>query len=502
MVQIHEIQCVMEKGRDMSFADEMRKAGTFTRTENGAVALNTTGSACLDLFGTIGSLREAEEIRIQSLFAEAFREDPLSAVKIVFYARDIRGGLGERKTFRVLLRYMAEKHPDALAPNLDLIGVFGRYDDLYCLIGTPLEDAMWETMKKQFEEDRDNLRAGNAISLLAKWIKTADASSEKTRKLGILTAKKLGYPVYDFKRMVRSMRKHIRVVECLMSANRWDEIRYSEVPSRAMMIYRKAFLRHDEERFQEFINKAADGEEKINASALYPYDIVEKILYRHEDSQVLEAQWRQLPDYIEKGMNAVVMADVSGSMYGRPLATSIGLAIYFAERNTGEYRNLFMTFSECPQIVTLKGETLAEKVGNISKCAWGMNTSLERAFMRVLDIAARGRVRKDEMPRAIIVISDMEIDSCGDKEWFFYEEMEERYRENGYEIPNVVFWNVNSRHDVFHADKSRRGVQLCSGQSVTVFRQMLACIGSTPLELMQKVISSERYACIRIEKKD
>lgn len=483
----------------MGFADEMRKAGSFTRTENGAVALNTTGDACLDFFGTVGSLREAEEARICALFAEAFKEDPLFATKIVFYARDIRGGLGERKTFRTLLRYMAKHHPGALSPNLDLIGVFGRYDDLYCLIGTPLEDAMWAAMKAQFEEDLKNLNAGNAISLLAKWIKTADASSEKTRKLGILTAQKLGFPVYNFKRIVRSMRKHIRVVECLMSANRWDEIKYSEVPSRAMMIYRKAFLRHDEERFKEFLTKAVSGEEKIHSATLYPYDIVEKILYKGEDSTLLEAQWRQLPDYVEKGTNAIVMADVSGSMWGRPMATSVGLAIYFAERNTGDYHNLFMTFSGSPQIVALKGETLAQKIANVSKAAWGMNTSLELAFERVLEIAVNGHVAREEMPKSVIVISDMEIDVCGDKEWTFYEEMAARYRAKGYEIPNVVFWNVNSRHDVFHADKSRRGVQLCSGQSVTVFRQMLSCVGSTPLEMMQQVIGSERYACIRVE---
>lgn len=233
----------------MSFADAMREEGRFTRTENGAVALNTSGDARLDLFGTIGSLREADENRITTLFAEAYAQDKLFATKIAFYARDIRGGLGERKTFRTIIRYMAEKHPEALRPNLDLVGVFGRYDDLYDLIGTPLEDDMWAAMKKQFEEDLQNLNAGNAISLLAKWIKTADASSSATRKLGILTAQKLGYPVYNFKRIVRSMRKQIGVVESLMSAGRWDEIKYPEVPSRAMMIYRKAFMKHDAERF-------------------------------------------------------------------------------------------------------------------------------------------------------------------------------------------------------------------------------------------------------------
>lgn len=483
----------------MGFAEMFRRAGQLTRTENGAAALNTTGAACLDFFGTVGSLREAKEHRVCALFAEAFKEDPLFATKIVFYARDIRGGLGERNTFRVLLRYMAERHPGALVPNLDLIGLFGRYDDLYCLIGTPLEDAMWAAMKVQFEEDLKNLNQGNAISLLAKWIKTADASSEKTRRLGILTAHKLGYPVYNFKRIVRSMRKQIRVVECLISANRWDEIKYSEVPSRAMMLYRNAFMRHDGERFKEFVGRAASGEETIHSATLYPYDIVEKILYKGEDSTVLEAQWRQLPDYVEKGTNAIVMADVSGSMWGRSMATSVGLAIYFAERNTGDYHNLFMTFSGEPQVVELKGETLAQKISMVSKSAWGMNTSLERAFERVLKIAVDGNVKPEEMPKSIIVVSDMEIDVCGDREWTFYEEMAERFLKKGYEIPNVVFWNVNSRHDIFHADKNRQGVQLCSGSSVTVFKQVLSCAMSTPMEMMEKVIGGERYACIRVE---
>ena len=208
----------MKRGIIMSFAEEMKKAGNFTRTENGAVALNTTGDACLDLFSTIGSLREADENRIHTLFSEAYQENPLFATKIAFYARDIRGGLGERQTFRTLLIYLANHHPETLKNNLDLIGVFGRYDDLYSLIGTPLESAMWDTMKKQFLEDLENLNQGNAISLLAKWIKTADASSKQTRALGILTAQKLGYSVYEFKRLIRQMRKQIKSIILLYLA--------------------------------------------------------------------------------------------------------------------------------------------------------------------------------------------------------------------------------------------------------------------------------------------
>jgi hypothetical protein len=484
----------------MNFSEAMREENKFTRTENGAVALNTTSNALLDLFGTIGALRDADTNRIETLFAEAYKQDAIFATKIVFYARDIRGGLGERKTFRTLIRYMSEKHPEAIRPNLDLIGVFGRYDDMYELIGTPLESDMWAAMKKQFEEDLKNMNDGNAISLLAKWIKTADASSPATRKLGILTAQKLGYPVYNFKRIVRNMRKQIGVVESLMSAGRWDEIKYSEVPSRAMMIYRKAFMKHDEQRFSDFINKAEKGEVKINASTLFPYDIVEKFMYGNESSKVLEAQWKALPDYVEKGTNALIMADVSGSMYGRPMATSIGLAIYFAERNTGAYHNLFMTFSGEPETVILKGETLKQKIRNVGKAKWGMNTDLKAAFDRVLEIAEDNHVAPEEMPKAIVVISDMEIDRCGNKDWSFYDKMAAKFAKHGYVIPNIIFWNVNSRHDVFHADSSRKGVQLASGQSVTVFKQILQNLGYNPVEAMENTINSDRYSCITVEK--
>ena len=490
----------------MNFAEAAKEEAKWTRTENGAVALNTTGDACLDLFGTIGSLRGADNYRTESLFDEAYREDPLIATKIAFYARDIREGLGERKVFRDIIRHMALYHPEAIRPNLDLIGVFGRYDDLYSLIGTQVEDDMWLAMKRQFEEDVANLHAGNTVSLLAKWIKTADASSEKTRQLGVMTAHKLGYSVYHFKRIVRALRRQIGIVESLMTAGRWDEIKYSAVPSRAMMIYRKAFMNHDGKRYSAFIDRALTGKEKINSATLYPYDIVEKLIKLDgwlgisviDDSKELEAQWRQLPNYVEPGTNALVIADTSGSMYGRPMATAIGLAIYFAERNTGVYHNMWMSFSSNPHIHMLKGNTLAQKIKNLDMRDWQQNTDLEAAFKLVLKIAEENHVSPDEMPKSLIVISDMEIDYCGNREWTFYDKMKHKFEKHGYEIPNIIFWNVNSRHDVFHADSKRKGVQLCSGQSTTVFKQVLSCIGMTPIEAMKSVINSDRYSCIRV----
>ena len=488
----------------MNFAEAAKNTTEFTRTENGAVALNTTGNQLLDLFGTIGSLRDADENRVTRLFADAYNVDPLMATKIAWYSRDIREGLGERKTFRTLIKYMAEYHKEALIPNLDLIGVYGRYDDLYELIGTPVEDEMWAAMKKQFEEDVENLHAGKAVSLLAKWIKTADSHSEKTKKLGILTANKLGYPVYNFKRIVRALRKKIGVIEALMSQGKWDEIEYSAVPSRAMLLYKEAFKKHDAERYSEFINKAVNGEAKINSSTLYPYDLIEKVFSTGygrnsiREDKAVEAQWRQLPNYVEPGTNALVIADTSGSMYGRPLNTALGLAIYFAERNTGAYHNMWMSFSSNPHIHTLKGETLAQKLKSIDMRDWQMNTDLKAAFELVLDIAVKNNVSQDEMPKSLIVISDMEIDYCGNKQWTFYEKMYNKFAKAGYEIPNIIFWNVASRHDVFHADAKRRGVQLCSGQSTTVFKQVMDCVGMTPTEAMYKIINSERYEPIRV----
>jgi len=486
----------------MSFTDSMRKEENWTRTENGAVAIKSTGDKCLDFFGTCGALRDADDIRVQRIFADAYAEDPLTATKILYYLRDITEGCGERKVFRNLIKYCAVHHPEAIRPNLDLIGIYGRWDDVYALVGTPLEDEMWSVVKKQLEMDVEAMNNQEDVSLLAKWLKTADASSKNTRQLGIMTAKKLGYEVREYKRIIRALRKYIKVVEGLMSTGQWDKIKYSAVPSRAMMIYRNAFYKHDEERFKEFTNKAITGEVKINSSTLYPYDIVEKFLYQRvnsDEEKVLEAQWRQLPNYVDEGTNALVIADVSGSMYGRPMATSIGLAMYFAERNKGDYHNLFMTFSSNPNIVNVKGETLRQKINFIKGVDWGMSTNLKAAFEKVLDIALKNNTPVEDMPKSIIVISDMEIDHCGSNDWTFYDQMKERFAEVGYEIPNIVFWNVNSRNDTFHADSKRKGVQLCSGQSTTTFKQLMGCVGMTPVEMMMKVINSERYEPITVE---
>ena len=471
----------------MNFSDVMREESKWTKTENGADAKNTTDSALLDMFATIGAMRTRSEDEIVKKFELAFQEDSLGAMRCLFYARDIHGGLGERRVFRVLLTYIANKHTEELRKNIDKIPEYGRWDDVYSLVGTKLEDNMWDDVKYQLLKDKVLMKNEESSSLLAKWLKKADASSPNTRKLGIYTAKKLGMSVYDYKRLCNRLRKHIDVVEQRMSARQWDTINYPAVPSRAMMNYRKAFARHDQERFEEYINKVSSGEQKINAATLYPYDIVEKILYHSENSKVLEAQWDNLPNYVDGDVNAVVMADVSGSMYGRPMATSIGLAMYFAERNKGAYHNLFMTFSGRPKFVEIKGNTITQKINFISRASWQMNTDLEAALMKILDVAIENHCSQEEMPKSLIIISDMEIDCCTNQKHRenFYDYVSRVYKEHGYKIPNVVFWNVNSRHDVFLADKNRKGVQLVSGQSVSTFKNLIGCVDKTPVDVFR-----------------
>lgn len=490
----------------MNFVEALKQKANQTITENGALALKSTGNDLVDLFGSIGALRSREEIAIQALFAKTFVEDPLLATKLMFYARDIRGGLGERRTFRAILKMMAQIHPEIIVKNFKNINTFGRWDDFYTLVGTPCEVAMWQYISHQLKLDVQGCNAGESISLLAKWLKSPKTSSKQTSMLGRYTAKQLGLSEKEYRQTLSRLRRHIKVTETLMSAKEWSNIAYEGVPSYAMTNYRGAFERHDTERFRAYIDKVCFGVLKINASTLYPYDIVEKILYGNGYSQVLEEQWKALPDYIEGTANDVlIMADVSGSMMGRPMATAIGLAIYFAERNQGVYRDLFMTFSANPEILTIKGNTLYEKIMMVKQTPWGMNTDFEAAMELILETAIQLDIPTDQLPKSLVVISDMQFDSAtrinwgaNVSNWNFYDHLRERFEASGYTIPNIVFWNVDSDKDTFHASCDYKGVQLASGHSAGTFKTVLANIGKTPYEAMLATLNQPRYDCVEI----
>lgn len=484
-----------------SFVNQAREIGNRTTTENGANSYKSTGDSLVDLFGVIGSLRTAEPQRIERLFASAFAEDKLLAMKLLFYCRNIRGlGLGERNTFRVILKYLAVVHPEVVIKNVHNIPYYGRWDDMWCLIGTVCEKEMFKVVKKQYAEDLENLAKGKPVSILAKWIDTPNTRNKNNVADTIM--KNLGERNYrEYKDKLHALRVAIDVVEIKMSENRWNEINYENVPARAMKNYRKAFERHGAQ-FAEYIKKVEKGEAKIQASTLYPYDIfksmtlewpawswsgrVDDHFYFKKFDKVAEEQWKALPNYVGDGGNILVMADTSGSMSthgGLPINVSLSLAMYFAERNHGPFKNLFMTFSSHPRFVTLKGETLYDRI----KCIESIvdSTNLEAAFELVLSTAINGNVLAEDMPKAIVVISDGEIDCFKNSYyWGFLENMKAKFRRYGYEMPNVVMWNVASRHDSYLAKSDFQGVQFASGASASTFKALLSNMGVSAKELV------------------
>ena len=491
----------------MNFAEQLERSTSTTYTQNGAPCLNKTGDSLVDLFGVIGALRNADTSRKYKLFDAAVAEDKTLAAKILFYGRDIREGLGERETFRTLLRYAADRYKEMVEPNISLIGFYGRFDDLYCLIGTKCEDEMWAVMKEQFLMDVRNMKAGKPVSLLAKWIKTPDASSKETRKLGIITSQKLGYKnVQAFKKELKPLRKYLDIVEIKISANTFDTIAYNKVPSNAMLKYRKLFSTKDSERFSQYIEDVKAGKADIKSGTLFPYDIVRNYLgYCAELDTVLEEQWKALPNYVEDGSNILVMADVSGSMTccnALPLASSVGLAIYFAERAHGVFHNYFMTFSAQPEMVKISGSTLFDRVRNAEGTHWAMNTDLDAAFDCILKTAVRNNAPAEDIPKALVIISDMQFDDYYyrpvNMSPTFYNKWKAEFAANGYEIPNIIFWNVNSESDTYHADSNAKGVQLLSGHSASTFKTLIQNLNKTPVEAMLDTLNSERYAPITV----
>jgi hypothetical protein len=483
------------------FIKGMEREENFTKTENEAIAYKSTGKDLLDLFGQIGALRSRSINEVESLFSKAFSEDKLIATKMAFYCRDIRGGLGERKIFRIIIKFLSSIYPDVIKQNLDLIPKYGRWDDLFVLIGTKIQNNVLDLIQKQFNEDLKNMTNNEPISLLAKWLKTPNTKNVENRKIGLIICNYLNLSEKSYRKLVSKMRKYLNdsVVETKMSSKKWEDINYSNVCSNAMNKYRKAFYRNDEKRFDGFINKVKSGEEKINASTLYPYDLVGKYINSwgmNNYDEVVEQQWKSLPNYIEGENNVIVMADVSGSMAccnGQPLATSIGLATYFAERNKGVYADKFMTFSHKPQWVNLKGNTLYEKIMNAVKADWQMNTNIAKAMYLILETAIKYDIPKEDMPKSLIIVSDMQFDSCSEYDESLFESIEKEYNNFGVELPYIVFWNVNSKRDTFQKVNK---MQLVSGQSVSTFKTIIENLGKSPYEAMINTL--EKYNDVKI----
>lgn len=475
----------------MSFMNDLEIETSVTLTENGGRALSTTGDKLLNLFAVLGALRTRPTDVIDK-FDAAFRENADLATKMAFYGRDVRGGLGERAVGRLMLRELALLYPEVVVANFKNIVKFGRYDDLFALFDTSVETDMIEFVKKQLVLDYKCMKSCQQVSLLAKWMPSINASSKNTVALAHRFVKAFNTTPREYRKTLSALRKYIDVTEVKMSTNKWTDIDYKAVPSNAMANYGSAFARHDYEGFNRYMDAVKSGDVKINAATLYPYNVIET-MYGNRD--VAEAQWKALPNYVDGDNNFLIMADVSESMYGRPMATSVGLAIYFAERNHGAFANKFMTFTDIPKIVDVTGNDLFDKYFSVTDYV-GYSTNLEAAFDAILSTAVRTHCPQEDLPKALIIISDMEIDEFGGGKLIFTAEMRERFADAGYEMPKLVYWNVASRQDTFLASKNDPDAILVSGQSASTFKNLIKGINLSAFEIMEQTLNDPRYDCV------
>ena len=491
-------------------------------SENGAIGFKTSGKKLVDLNFATSTLRNSTDQEIINKFADAFYENALLAVKWLFFARDIRGGMGERRIFRVCLKWLAQNQKPIAKAVLPVVAEYGRFDDLFELAGTELWDDVVKLVDEQLTADYDNMKAGKPFSLLAKWMPSVNASSPKSVTLAKEFARSLNLSEKQYRKMLSALRAALKVVEVNASANKWTDIDYNTVPSKANLKYKDAFLKHDEARRRSYLDALSKPESgaKINAAAAFPCDIVHKYRirygYAYAEDAALEAMWKALPDFVAGNDHGktIVVADGSGSMEmsvggGQMTALEVAnsLAVYFAEKLEGPFKNKYITFSEHPQFVDFSGaKTLLEKLMialRHNECA---NTNIEAVFDMILDTALRSNLSQEELPANILVVSDMEFDRCtygneiltnrygywnADKTALF-SRIAARYNEHGYKLPRLVFWNVASRTGTIPLRENENGVALVSGYSPAIAKMVFSA-KTDPFEALVDTLNSPRY---------
>jgi len=466
-----------------------------TLTENGMTTNSTTLNECVNLFFQVGALRGQDKQRLISKFSKAFTEDSLTAMKILFWARDVRGGAGERQIFRDIITWLAETHPTTLKKNVHLISEYGRWDDFLTLV----------TSKTCWEVALECIRLGllNEDGLCAKWMPRKGVKANIIRKY-------LGVTPKQYRKLLVRL---TNVVETPMCSKDWSSIDYSKLPSLASSRYQRAFLKNDTKRYEEFKLALENGETTVNAGALYPYDVVKSIQF-NGDNTVSQAQWESLPNYMEDSTDRILpIVDVSGSMGcsagNNPNLTcmdvAVSLGLYISERNEGVFKDTFLTFSSNPTLQVLNGP-LVDRLSQLKCADWAMSTDLQKAFKLILNQAVKHNVPVEEMPTKLLILSDMEFNEATSSNWDRVSEwnptaqqmIKGMYEEAGYEMPDIVYWNIQSRNDNCPTRFDETGTALVSGFSPSIMRSILSCKNITPYEVMMETIDSPRYEAITI----
>ena len=456
-------------------------------TANGAVSNASTMSDCLDLFATAGALRNASDEEIVKRFIRAFAEDRDIAMKTLFFARDVRGGLGERRFFRIILTYLAKNHPETVRKNIGNIAEYGRYDDVLSLMDTACEQEAIAYIEEILKKDMESMQAQGSVSLMAKWLPSVNASNRDTVRLAKKIAKGMHMSDASYRRMLSSLRAYMKILENNLREKDYT-FSYEAQPSKALFKYRKAFIRNDPS--------------VLKTKALTPYDIVNTVIKNRngmskDERKALDATWNALEDYANSS-NTLVVVDGSGSMYGcwlsvMPAAVAESLGIYFAERIRGAFANHFITFSANPRLVKIKGKDIFEKVQycmGFNECS---NTNIEKTFDLILNTAVKNNLKQKDMPSRLMIISDMEFDCCADNSSMTnFENAKAKFERAGYKLPQLVFWNVNSFSRQQPVTMNDQGAILVSGMSPQIF-SMLKEDKLDPYSFMMSVLSSARY---------
>lgn len=477
-------------------------------TENGAVGYVTTGKNIADMFFKISSYRNMPESAIKADFAKVYAENPNLAVKFAFYVGDIREGLGERRAFKAMIEWLsAVENFDKL---IKYIPEYNRFDSMFVLRGTALENQMVKAIKQQLVSDKNDEHP----SLLAKWMPSINTSSPKTKELGRWFASQLEMTERQYRKTLSGIRQKLELVESKMCANEWNSVNYEHVPSKANLNYKDAFLKHDETRRREFLEKVLKGEAKINSGVNFPHDVVHKYgRCPMCKDDAIEALWANLKNTLnDASSNIMVVRDGSGSMTSTISGTSISalevataLAVYFSERQTGEFQNKFITFSSRPAFVDLsKCKTLQEKLRVCHSYDECDNTDIEATFDLVLKTAVQNNLKQEEIP-TLLIVSDMEFDHATTMSWNFSESqfvplfktIEQKFKAHGYELPKLIFWNVMSRTGTIPMKENAAGVGLVSGFSTNVIKAVLSN-ELDPYQAIVKILDSERYASIKL----
>jgi hypothetical protein len=446
-----------------------------SETANGAVTHSTSLNAVVDMFFIAGASRQMTEQSIINVFVKAFDQDPVLAIKCLFWARDIRGGAGERRFFQIIMKHLIKSIPyeELVDQLIVLVPEYGYWKDVF-QIERPTPDNL-DSLVRQLDENPNK-------GLLAKWWPRRGEWFSHGHKQAKMTPK-------EFRKKLVGLTK---VVETDMCNKEWQNINYSHVPGQAFQRYKKAFLRNDESRFSQFITKAIKGEAKVNSSTVFPYQLYQSFC-KGENSNSIIAQWNNLPDYVGEG-SFLPMCDTSGSMSGLPMELSISLGVYLSERNKSIFKDAFLTVSEKPELQVLKGN-VADRFRQLRGAHWEMNTNLLAAFELILNKAVQAGLPQSDMPDTILIISDMEFDPA----WMGktnYETIQMMYENAGYVAPKIAFWNVKGREGNVPVNAKAPNVALISGASPAIVKNVLAGKDFTPQGIMLETLNSDRYKAL------